>query len=79
MRTVREPGTESGRWRGVGKADRAAAITLLHRTEDGPYGRNDDEIDSDGMVRSGISASEWTTGVTLADPPSAALEGHDGV
>jgi len=51
----------------------------LRRTEDGPYGRNDDEIDSDGMVRSGTSASEWAIGVTLADTPSAALEGRDGV
>ena len=46
----------------------------LRRTEDGPYGRNDDEIDSDGMVRSGTSY--WCH---ARRHPSAALEGRDGV
>ena len=61
-----------------GRETEAAAITLLASDGGWPYGRNDDEIDSDGMVRSGTSTPEWAIGVTLADPPSAALEGRDG-
>ena len=66
-----DPGpVRSGRQRAhaVGRSgSRRQRSCCLRRTEDGPYGRNDDEIDSDGMVRSGTSASKWATGVTLAD------------
>ncbi len=63
---------ESGR---SGTQIRPQRSVCLRRTEDGPYGRNDDEIDSDGMVRSGTSASKWATGGHARRPSSAALEG----